>query len=248
MLFDLRGRGRRRTVQVDLPLARPAHGRRPHPVRDRRRHQRRPLRRHRRQRQQHHEHRHGLQEAARRLRAPAHGQPADTAALLGLTKLHFGNASTGENFNQTQRLHREASRAAPGLRGLAALPRANPAKPDADTATSWSRPTARPASSSTTRPSRPWRSSSTAARRPRTSTPSSPSWPPAPNRTARRACRGKGDRPRAKAKDRKQLKSEIDLQKSQLRSSSRPASERLTNAPLPLAPRPCSSTGRAADS
>ena len=28
--------------------------------------------------------------------------PQDAAALLGVTKLHFGNASTGENFNQTQ--------------------------------------------------------------------------------------------------------------------------------------------------
>ena len=81
--------------------------------------------------------------------------PQDAAALIGLTKLRFGNASTGENYNQTQRrLHGEGPRrAAPGLRGLAALPRDQPgqarrrARP-----TSWSRPTAPPASSSTTRP------------------------------------------------------------------------------------------------
>ncbi len=37
MLFDLRGRGRRRAVKVDLPGARPPHGRRPGAVRHRRR-------------------------------------------------------------------------------------------------------------------------------------------------------------------------------------------------------------------
>jgi hypothetical protein len=37
----------------------------------------------------------------KRLRA----NPKDQAALIGLTKLHFGNASTGENFNQSQQAY-----------------------------------------------------------------------------------------------------------------------------------------------
>ena len=62
--------------------------------------------------------------------------PQDTAALIGLTKLHFGNASTGENFNQTQNAYTE--------KGLAELRQAsaswqrylatNPKKPDPSTA------------------------------------------------------------------------------------------------------------------
>ena len=62
--------------------------------------------------------------------------PQDTAALLGLTKLHFGNASTGENFNQTQGAYT--------AKGLAELRQAsaawqrylatNPRKPDPNTA------------------------------------------------------------------------------------------------------------------
>ena len=62
--------------------------------------------------------------------------PQDTAALIGLTKLHFGNASTGENFNQTQNAYT--------AKGLAELRQAsaswqrylatNPKKPDPSTA------------------------------------------------------------------------------------------------------------------
>ena len=62
--------------------------------------------------------------------------PQDTAALLGLTKLHFGNASTGENFNQTQGAY-----TAKGLAELRLASAAwqrylatNPAKPDPNTA------------------------------------------------------------------------------------------------------------------
>ncbi|HEX5898764.1 MAG TPA: hypothetical protein VFY32_05145 [Solirubrobacteraceae bacterium] len=62
--------------------------------------------------------------------------PQDPAALIGLTKLHFANASTGENYNQTQQAYtakglaelRESSAA--WQRYLAT----NPAKPDIQTA------------------------------------------------------------------------------------------------------------------
>jgi hypothetical protein len=62
--------------------------------------------------------------------------PQDAAALVGLTKLHFGNASTGENFNQTQNAYT--------AKGLAELRRASaswqrylatePKKPDVGSA------------------------------------------------------------------------------------------------------------------
>ena len=62
--------------------------------------------------------------------------PQNTAALIGVTKLHFGNASTGENFNQTQGAYT--------AKGLAELRQASvswdryiatdPKKPDAGTA------------------------------------------------------------------------------------------------------------------
>jgi tetratricopeptide (TPR) repeat protein len=62
--------------------------------------------------------------------------PQDTAALIGVTKLHFGNASTGENFNQAQNAYT--------AKGLAELRQAsaswqrylatNPKKPDPSTA------------------------------------------------------------------------------------------------------------------
>jgi tetratricopeptide (TPR) repeat protein len=62
--------------------------------------------------------------------------PQNEAALIGVTKLHFGNASTGENFNQTQGAYT--------AKGLAELRLAaaswerylatDPQKPDAGTA------------------------------------------------------------------------------------------------------------------
>ena len=62
--------------------------------------------------------------------------PSDQAALLGMTKLRFENAGTGENFNQSQQAYTE--------KGLGELRQAsaawqrylaqNPAKPDPDTA------------------------------------------------------------------------------------------------------------------
>jgi hypothetical protein len=62
--------------------------------------------------------------------------PQDPAALIGLTKLHFSNASTGENYNQTQQAYT--------AKGLAELRQSSaawqrylatkPAKPDIDTA------------------------------------------------------------------------------------------------------------------
>jgi tetratricopeptide (TPR) repeat protein len=62
--------------------------------------------------------------------------PENQAALIGMTKLRFGNASTGENFNQTQGAYT--------AKGLAELRQAsaawqrylatNPKKPDAGTA------------------------------------------------------------------------------------------------------------------
>jgi hypothetical protein len=62
--------------------------------------------------------------------------PQDQAALIGLTKLYFGSASTGENFNQTQNAYT--------AKGLAQLRLASaswerylatkPAKPDPSTA------------------------------------------------------------------------------------------------------------------
>ncbi len=62
--------------------------------------------------------------------------PQDAAALIGLTKLHASNASVGENYNQTQQAYT--------AKGLAELRQASaawqrylatkPAKPDADTA------------------------------------------------------------------------------------------------------------------
>ena len=62
--------------------------------------------------------------------------PQDAAALLGVTKLRFGNASTGENFNQT-----EGAYTAKGLAELRLASAAwqrylatNPAKPDPNTA------------------------------------------------------------------------------------------------------------------
>jgi hypothetical protein len=62
--------------------------------------------------------------------------PQDQAALIGMTKLRFGNASTGENFNQT-----EGAYTAKGLAELRQASAAwqrylatNPAKPDAGTA------------------------------------------------------------------------------------------------------------------
>ena len=61
--------------------------------------------------------------------------PQDAAALLGVTKLRFGNASTGENFNQT-----EGAYTAKGLAELRLTSEAwqrylatNPAKPDPNT-------------------------------------------------------------------------------------------------------------------
>ena len=58
--------------------------------------------------------------------------PQDAAALLGVTKLRFGNASTGENFNQTQGAY-TASGLAELRKAAAAWQRylaTNPAKPD----------------------------------------------------------------------------------------------------------------------
>ncbi len=62
--------------------------------------------------------------------------PQDQAALIGMTKLRFGNASTGENFNQT-----EGAYTAKGLAELRQASAAwqrylatNPEKPDAGTA------------------------------------------------------------------------------------------------------------------
>jgi hypothetical protein len=62
--------------------------------------------------------------------------PQDQAALIGMTKLRFGNASTGENFNQT-----EGAYTAKGLAELRQASAAwqrylatNPDKPDAGTA------------------------------------------------------------------------------------------------------------------
>ena len=62
--------------------------------------------------------------------------PQDPAALIGMTKLRVANASTGENYNQTQQAYT--------AKGLAELRQAsaawqrylatNPAKPDPDTA------------------------------------------------------------------------------------------------------------------
>jgi tetratricopeptide (TPR) repeat protein len=62
--------------------------------------------------------------------------PRDAASLLGVTKLRFANASTGENYNQTQQAYT--------AKGLAELSQASasyqrylatqPAKPDLDTA------------------------------------------------------------------------------------------------------------------
>jgi hypothetical protein len=62
--------------------------------------------------------------------------PQDSAALIGLTRLHFANASTGENYNQTQQAYT--------AKGLAELRQTSaawqrylatkPAKPDVDTA------------------------------------------------------------------------------------------------------------------
>jgi hypothetical protein len=62
--------------------------------------------------------------------------PQDGAALIGLTKLHFGNASSGENYNQTQQAYTAKGLAelrvtsATWQRYLAT----KPAKPDTDTA------------------------------------------------------------------------------------------------------------------
>ena len=115
-------------------------------------------------------------------------------------------------------LHGEGPRgAAPGLRGLAALPRdqarqarrRHRQRHDAGLR-------ARSASSSTTRPSRHWRWSSPAARRRRTSMPSSRSWPRGPNRTARARWPRRRPSTLTPKAQRKQLKSAIDLQKSQL--------------------------------
>jgi tetratricopeptide (TPR) repeat protein len=62
--------------------------------------------------------------------------PQNTAALIGMTKLRFGNASTGENFNQTQGAYTDK-----GLAQLRAASAAwqrylatNPDKPDPSTA------------------------------------------------------------------------------------------------------------------
>ena len=62
--------------------------------------------------------------------------PQDPAALIGMTKLRVANASTGENYNQTQQAYT--------AKGLAELRQASaawqrylatkPAKPDVDTA------------------------------------------------------------------------------------------------------------------
>jgi tetratricopeptide (TPR) repeat protein len=62
--------------------------------------------------------------------------PRDQAALIGITKLHFGNASTGENYNQTQQAYtakglQELRLASASWERYLAL---NPAKPDAGTA------------------------------------------------------------------------------------------------------------------
>ena len=75
MLFDLRGRGRRRTVQVDLPEPRDPHGGRARAVRHRRRHERRPDRRHPGQ-LEHDERDRRVPEARGRAREAHAGQPA----------------------------------------------------------------------------------------------------------------------------------------------------------------------------
>ena len=146
--------------------------------------------------------------------------PQDAAALIGMTKLRFGNASTGENFNQTQGAYT--------AKGLAELRQAsaawqrylatNPAKPDAEHRQPHG-PGLRARRPQAVRQGRDrrWRPSSTAARRPRTSTPSSRSWPPAPSRTAR-ATLAEAEGPRAHARRTSASSSsrQIDLQKSQL--------------------------------
>jgi hypothetical protein len=63
--------------------------------------------------------------------------PQDQAALVGLAKLHFQNAGTGENFNQTQQAYtdkglNELRAASTNWQRYLAL---NPPKPDSDTAT-----------------------------------------------------------------------------------------------------------------
>jgi tetratricopeptide (TPR) repeat protein len=62
--------------------------------------------------------------------------PRDQAALIGITKLHFGNASTGENYNQTQQAYtakglQELRLASASWERYLAL---DPAKPDAGAA------------------------------------------------------------------------------------------------------------------
>jgi hypothetical protein len=63
--------------------------------------------------------------------------PADAAALAGLAKLHFENAGTGDNFNQTQQAYTakgltELRNASNSWQSYLAL---NPKKPDLDAAT-----------------------------------------------------------------------------------------------------------------
>ena len=76
----------------------------------------------------------------------AQGQPAGRRRAHRLTKLHFRQREHRRELQPDPgRLHGEGPRrAAPGLRGLAALPGDQPAKPDPTRPTSWSRPTGPP--------------------------------------------------------------------------------------------------------
>ena len=224
----------------DLPRARHPHGRRPRPVRHRRRHQRRPLRRHQRRRWQQHERRRGLPEAPGHLRASAQGQPAGRRGPHRPDQAARPNASIGENYNQTQQAYT--------AKGLAELRQASaawqrylatkPAKPDADTANLMVQAYG-PARPQAIRQGR--RGAGDRHRQPQgDGEPLRPARDPGrggqtgPQEHARR-----GQGPRAPPKDqRKQLKSAIDLQKSQLkRPAARPATERLSRSRAATIPR-----------
>ena len=238
-----------------LPLARHPHGRRPRPVRHRRRHHG------------------GLFDAisgsgggntsaddassrsastprARSSRPTRRTPPRSRRDQAALRRRRAPARTTTRPSGPTpRRASRELRQAS---RGLGALPRdSSPPSPTPTPPTSWSRPTARRPQAVRQGRHGPGDRHRQPQGDARTSTPSSRSWPPAPSRTARARWPRRRPLDLTPKDQRKQLKSADRPAEEPARGrAADPATERLSHeraATMP-APRPCSSTGRAADS
>ena len=268
MLFDLRGRGRRRTVQVDLPEPRHPHGRRARAVRDRRRHQRRPHRRDPGQRRARRAGPTRSRSASTRSRSARRPTRATRRAWAQLAGLRFQLAGSGANYDQaTQRLHRQgqgracARRRPPGSATSALAGE----KPDTTVANQMVQAYGvtglqqLPGGGEGARV----RHRRDAERRPSSSTPSSRCSRTAPSRRARRRCRPTRRSRSRRRRQRKTLRDQIKAAQQQLDTAAGSTTTRVSSAAgargpgrrarssaatIPDLARPCSSTGRAADS